>query len=294
MPIDYGPRILTSPKVSWLRLTSRNHMRNAVPAVMDFSGAKPQTVLFDRSEEIQRKNVAITEEFIRKLQGQPAVAPDKSGLVWKEISLDLIMNELLIDRFVFSSRSRAFNEIGAFCDWIKQVVSANMLNRWSVVIAGKDDVQHSIPEQDNDQRWSVAGYSVGKVNRSKKTTTSDDSIIDIGALRALKDCVADVPAAFIEEFKKENGPISKQEHVDIIRKKAGMENIPVLIIYRIDKDSKVHGRNDKNQRADIDMPFDIIGIQICVPGEQVNADFCRKLTIRLPEKDKEDEVEENA
>ena len=29
------------------------------------------------------------------------------------------------------------------------------------------------------------------------------------------------------------------------------------------------------------------------PGDQVNKDFCKKLTIQLPEKDKEDEVEEN-
>lgn len=38
---------------------------------------------------------------------------------------------------------------------------------------------------------------------------------------------------------------------------------------------------------------DIMGLQICVPGDQVNKDFCKKLTIQLPEKDKEDEVEEN-
>ena len=38
--------------------------------------------------------------------------------------------------------------------------------------------------------------------------------------------------------------------------------------------------------------FDIVGLHICVPGEQVNAGFTKRLTIRLPEKDKEDEVEE--
>ena len=73
-----------------------------------------------------------------------------------------------------------------------------------------------------------------------------------------------------------------------------MDKIPVLIIYRIDKDSKVYGTRDRDLRADLDMPCDIIGIQICVPGEQVNSGFCRSLTIQLPEKDKEDEVEENA
>ena len=55
-PIDYAPRILCSPKVSWLKLTSKNHQKNAIPAEMDFSGAKPQTVVFDKSQEIQEKN----------------------------------------------------------------------------------------------------------------------------------------------------------------------------------------------------------------------------------------------
>lgn len=294
MPIDYGPRILTSPKVSWLRLTSRNHMKNAEPAEMDFSGAKPQTVIFEKSEELQKKNIAVTEAFITKLPGLPDISSDRSGLVWKNVSLDLIMKELLIDKFAFSSRSRAFNEIGAFCDWIKQVVSVKTLNRWSVIIAGKDEVKTSVPGNQNDKEWSVAGYSVGKVNRSKRKNTGDETIIDIGALRAIKDCVADVPVKYIDEYKRSHGAIAKQGDVDAIRKNAGMDMIPMLIIYRIDKDSKVYGRHDKDTRADLDMPCDLVGIQICIPGEQVNADFCRKLTIHLPEKDKEDEVEENA
>ena len=293
LPIEYGPKIITSPKVSWLRLTSRNHMRNAVAAEMDFSGAKPQTVLFEKNEEIQKKNISVTEAFIERLPGTPVLSPDESGLVWKNVPLDIIMDNLLIDQFVFSTRSRVFNEIGAFCDWIKQVVSTNELNRWSVVIAGKDKAVLGIPHEADTKHWSVAGYTVGKVNRSKKTSTTDDSIIDIGALRALKDLVADVPSPIVDGFVDSFGSITKQEHVDEIRKIAKMDSIPMLIIYRIDKDSKVIGLNEKKTRENMDMPCDIIGIQVCVPGEQVNKNFCRSLTIRLPDKDKADEVEEN-
>ena len=151
-----------------------------------------------------------------------------------------------------------------------------------------------LPSDNDNLHWGVAGYSVGKVNRSRKTNTADETIIDIGALRALKDCVADVPASVIKEYRDTVGPITKQEHVDEIRRKAGMDMIPLLIIYRIDKDSKVFGKHDKDTRADLDMPCDIIGIQICVPGEQINTSFRRSLTIKLPDKDKEDEVEESA
>ena len=77
--------------------------------------------------------------------------------------------------------------------------------------------------------------------------------------------------------------------MDQIRKTAGMSNIPLLIIYRIDKDSTAMA--DSSERVDLKMPCDIMGIHICIPGEQVNVNFRKKLTVRLPEKDKEDEVE---
>ena len=80
-PMEYGPRILCSPKVSWLRLTSKKHMTNAKAAEMDFSGAKPQTVVFDKNAGVQETNIAITEEFIDGL-GAPAVSADGSSLFW--------------------------------------------------------------------------------------------------------------------------------------------------------------------------------------------------------------------
>ena len=293
MPIDYGPRIITSPKLSWLRLTSRNHMKNAVPATMDFSGARPQTVIFDRNQQIQENNISIAEHFLSLLPGNPSISADKSCLVWKNVSLSLIMDNLLINKFTFSNRTRAFNEIGAFCDWMKQVVSEKSLNKWSVIVAGKDDVTQV--RMESSKYWKVAGYYVSKVNRSRKKTNAEDgdNQIDIGALRALKDCVADIDATYINDFTSNNGNITKQEQVDLIRKKAGMDSIPLLILYRIDKDSKVQAGRDKDKRANLEMPCDIIGMQICIPGEQIGSSFTRSLTIQLPEKDREDTVEES-
>lgn len=53
--------------------------------------------------------------------------------------------------------------------------------------------------------------------------------------------------------------------------------------------------NNKAVPDRIDMNFgsDIIGIQICIPGEKPNMSFTKKVTVYLPARDKEDEVEEN-
>ena len=288
-PIDYGPRIKVSPKVSWLRLTSRNHMRNAVPAEMDFSGAKPQTVVFDNNQATQEKNLAYVEDFLSKLPGAPGVSHDNRALVWKNVPLSTIMEELLIDKFSFSSRARAFNEIDAFCSWIQQVVDTKDLNNWSVIVAGSGEIEGP---STSTKRWNVANYSVGKINRSKRSKSSNELSIDIGVLRALKDCIADVDGKYVQNFENTHGHgVAKQSHVDEIRKDAGMLGVPQLIVYLIDKDSRVLAGNSDEREA-LGTTFDIVGLHICVPGEQVNAGFTKRLTIRLPEKDKEDEVED--
>ena len=286
-PAEYGPRILCSPKVSWLKLTSNKHMTNARAADMDFSGAKPQTVIFENNPETQRKNIEIAESFIDGL-GSPSLSADKTSLFWKNIGLKAIMDQLLIEKFSFSNRSRVFNEIAAFCDWIKQLSGEISLENWSVVVAGNGEISQGKLSPDDSHHWIVAGYQLKKVNRSRRKINADlNSDIDIGALRALKDLVADVDKAFIPD-----DPLTKQEQVDAIRKAAGADKTPMLILYRIDKDSKKRASSD--DREDLNYPCDIFGMQICVPGDQINKNFCKRLTIQLPEKDKEDEVEEIA
>lgn len=287
-PKEYGPRILISPKVSWLRLTSKKHMTNAKSAEMDFSGAKPQTTIFDGDENIQRENLRITEEFIQHLGEFAQLSHDKTALCWKNVSLQTIMDNLLIDKFSFSDRSRVFNEIGTFCDWIKQMSNEEVLKKWSVIVAGNGVIEDA--GECDQKHWNVAGKKLGKVNRSRLRPNGDmDTSIDIHALRAIKDLVADVDPEIVNNYCKEVSGISKQEHVDEIRKRAGMDKIPMLLIYRIDGQSMPRENSD---RIPMDKPFDIIGLQICVPGDQVNNKFVRKVTIQLPEKDREDEVEE--
>lgn len=287
-PIEYGPRILASPKVSWLRLTSRGHMMNAKAAEMDFSGAKPQTVVFDKDEGLQRKNIKITEEFIQGL-GNPVPSADNTSLYWKNVSIRYIMDKLLLSGFSFCNRSRVFNEIEAFCDWIKQLSSEQELKNWTVIVGGNGQLKRNVRVPEDEKHWVIGEFQIGKVNRSRRKPIGDlDTAIDIGALRALKDHIADIE----NEFIPKDFVLTKQSQVDQLRKAAGVDRTPLIIIYRIDKNSKK--REKSEDRVDLNFSCDIIGLQIVVPGETINKNFCKKLTIQLPEKDKEDEVEEIA
>lgn len=283
-PMEYGPRIKASPKVSWLNLTSKKHMTNAVPASMNFSGARPQTVIFDINNDIQNENIRITDEFLNGIQAPMYNSGLKNCLVWKDVNLNYIIDNLL-NHFNFSSRSRVFNEMGAFCDWIKEVSTEECLDKWSVIVAGKGDI---VPYVEGTDSWNVNEFSVQKVNRSKKKNNPDETSIDIGVLRSLKDCLADVNTEYFDV----NSSVTKQSEVDRIREKAQMSSVPQLIIYRIAKNSVA--QNGSKTREDLNLDTDIIGLYISVPGEKVNDNFNKQITINLPEIDQEIEMEENA
>ncbi len=279
-PDEYAPRLLATPKVSWLRLTSRGHMTNAIAAEMDYSGARPQTYIFERDPAIQRKNIIFTEEFINSINGDPKLSFDKNSIFWLHVSLDKIVG-FLTGGFSFSNRTRVFDEIGSFCDWLKSITAADSMNDWSVIIAGKDEAVQG--EGKDEQKWNIRGWQIGKVNRSERRRNTDEyqkDYIDIGTLRSLRDCLADVPGRFYE-----NKEITKQEHVDRYRRDADMDTIPTLIIYRIDKNSKpvrTSNSNARQIRVNLKSESDIIGLFISVPGDQISDKYVKTITVKLP------------
>ena len=285
-PSEYGPRILNTPKVSWLKLTSRKHMSSAKQsdADMDFSGARPQTFIFDKNQEIQEKNILLTEKFISGLPGKPQKSYNGNSIFWTGVNLEKITNDFLY-KFRFSNRSRVFNEIGAFCNWIQKVVDDKDLDNWTVIVAGKDSI--SKQESSGSKRWNVCGWDIGKINRSQKKQ-SDETVIDIGVLRSILDTIADVDEKYIKSYSH-SGKSYNQTDVDTIRRNAGLDNIPLLLIYRIDG----HSVANSPERKDLNLPYDIIGIQVCIPGEKQNKNYCVRVTIDLPRKEKEESMEVN-
>ena len=284
-PDEWGPKLRCSPKVSWLRLTSRKHSTNAVAAEMDFTGAKPQTTVFENDEKILKHNFDLATSFLDNLPGEPKISYSGSALFWENIPLKVITEDFLLNDFAFSNRSKVFNEVQAFIDWIKGIPETD-INNWTVIAAGIGNVRKS--HLADKKHWNVHGYNIGKVNRSKIQAEEADNTLNIKVLRALKDLIADIDKKYIKEYK-ENSPedINTQKAVDDIRKAAGKEKIPLLIIYCIDKDSNTNS----NERMPLNAKYDVIGIQVCIPGERKQS-FIKKVTVRLPEEEKEDVVEE--
>ncbi|MCG4806019.1 hypothetical protein, partial [Bacteroides uniformis] len=119
----------------------------------------------------------------------------------------------------------------------------------NVILAGRGDGVHDA----YNNEWNINGKTVDAVRRSK-TDKSTDDIIDIHALRSPSDLLADIPDASDapESVKKSNmGAITRY------RRQKGMSNIPQLLIYRIDKNSKADKKS--KERRDLNTPYDLIG-----------------------------------
>lgn len=280
-PAEYGPKVKNSPKVSFIRITSKNKMQSATDASMDYSGASNQTYLFDNDSDILTHNLNVTYEFIGGL-GTEWVKEDDyhhhdNAAVWRNVSFERI--RAYIEAFQFQERLGVFNDTKPLLDWIGKVTDEGKLGDWNVVVAGKADSKNGTWELPN-------GRVLNKVKRSRKKNNSEleQSIINIGALRDPRDLLADIDVDEIDN------PVIKQEVIDYIksgesksamafRDKAGLEITPQLLIYRVDKNSKANGSGAT--RVDLNAPEDLIGLCLYIPGGRIGTSYVSTISIKM-------------
>ena len=286
-PAVYGPRVKNSPKLSWLRITSRNRMQSAIPAEMDFSGTNAQTVVFHEDESILEKNIYVAESFLEGL-GLGRYSKSERSIVWRDVPFDQIKNGLLL-KMVFHPRATIFNQIDAFCSWYEQALGEAGYTNWNVIVSGTKG-------RPKDKVWHVPGGMVGKINRSRKKSNRKDGSLNIGVLRDPNDLFEDLENGSID-IPRKSGAVPNAE-VRRIREQAGLGKTPQLILYRIDKNSKPmpfeSRRKSEPERIPLDVDQDIIGISIWIPGVEAQKNLVKRLTVKITEEhfDTDDETGE--
>ena len=285
-PAQYGPRIKNSPKATWLRITAPNKMKNVTAAEMDFSGTNVQTVVFSEDKGILKRNIEVTDQFLKSL-GEGTPSRTRESIIWRNIPFDIIKAGLFINQYKFHSRASVFNQMDAFCQWYEQSASEAGYQEWNVIAAGVK------PDNANGLLWHVPGGEVGKVNRTRLESYSNkrDKSVSIGVLRAPKDLYEDIPEGAIQsELIQANNDSIREA-----RENAGLGKTPLLILYRINKDSKPNDSKAfkqkeatagkaRSQRVPLDVEEDIIGMSIWVPGVKSKT-FVKTLTVKINPED---------
>ncbi|WP_051348371.1 Z1 domain-containing protein [Peribacillus kribbensis] len=306
---EYGPKIKNSPKLSWVRITAKNRMQSAEEIDLDFSGTSNQTIIFDDNAVIQRQNIENTEQFLNRL-GTPNETRNKRGIYWEGVPFQTILDEFFL-KFTFSEQSD-FSNMKTFFDWYQKKESEAGFTNWNVVLSGSGKLDENVPNQ-----WVVGGRGVGLITRTRRGSATGEKI-NIGVLRNPPDLYADMSSEtynsipkeykFSKDGKEERARIEdeleeinqkqpKKSVINELRKVAGIGLTPQLLLYRINKDSKVKkeqsiNTKEANKRYDLNASEDIIGVSLFVPGYHSGKNLATKLSIRIENPLGESETEE--
>ncbi len=281
-PENYGPRVKNTPKASFIRITAKNRMQSAQSTDMDFSGSFNQTYLFDNNAEILKSNMRKVEEFIAAL-GQPEKRKEcnthaSSAIIWRNVDFSLVKDFLL--EYKFNQRLSVFNDISSVITWIEKISSEGKLEKWNIVLAGKASDKNSV--------WKSPVGPVNKVSRTrKKLKNESDMVINIGVLRDPKDIIADVDLDGQLQDVVNKIADFKSKYAKEIRSLAGLDSTPQLLIYVIDKDSKV--AKESETREDLSAVEDIVGICLNIPGGKRGMDYTATVSIHMQNNPFDDE-----
>ena len=281
-PEDCGPVIRTYPgAASMMRLTAANKMQGAVEAEMNFAGAHLQSFIFQNDQEQLEKNLTVAERFIQSLGDyRQDTCSIETAHVWENVSFSCIWEELL-SQSVYQLGSMDTMEF--FCDWVKKISLQNDLADWTVILSGRRTTSQNF--------WN----GIGKIERSRILTGNrkkDGREFSIGVLSDPNVWKADLKDSAFAELTEEDRALllakkrteEKKELQNRIREEAGRADIPRLVLYCIDKDSKASERSSQSkskERCDLKAAADVIGIEILMPGSRLNKQYCASVTIRI-------------
>ena len=113
------------------------------------------------------------------------------------------------------------------------------------------------------------------VTKIRRTRISNYSNIDIGSLRSGADALCDAT-----DPKAIQATRAQKKNFNAARCDFGLEDTPLLLLYRIDNES-VPTEKEKGTRSALDTKVDVIGYAIIVPGEKVSNNYASALAIAM-------------
>lgn len=235
-PSDYAPKVYRSYLTRFL-LTSRNKSQGASRVATIYEKVKSQTVVFEDDENVQRENLKIMLDFMKKLfeQYDQTINDKDENYLWRNIPFKFICDDLLL-KMRFYHNDRFFSNIKDFVEWMNKTKEDV---KWDIIIENSDNKYNGVYNT-----VEINNKGIRKVNRGKRKRTD---VIDLGVLRNPKDET--------NAFYYENGKMGELTEV----------KRPKLFLYIVDGQSKVKERANSNM-IELNLNTDIAGIFMYVPN----------------------------
>lgn len=277
-PSEFAPRILTHP-LSRLNPTARNRMHAAKKGI-DFSGNAIQTTVFYNSKDILSKNAQIVAAFLCETSKCSEYEPvNNSKKLWRSVPGSTVRQLLSDYKYHENAKDFAFSK--EMVEWLEKQEGNDNWKGWSVALCGLHG---------NPTVWEpIPGLSIGKTNfRPYKKPKDGYNAYAFKTIRERKDLLIDVNRAVVDDSLTEmNKTFNELTMVDIwnIRKKGGLEYVPQLLVYCLDKDF-----------ADLSAPGDFIGLSIFFPGSDyrvsINSNYIQAVIKDQGDEEKQPDIDD--
>ena len=252
-PREFGPKVLNSQSVSKLKITAKNRMQAAVETGRGFSGDAFETTKFRESD--LAGNIMAVEKLIGEIDSSPVYSEHSaSSLVWRNVASGIVDRFLNTYQHYDDKQERIFEILN----------NANQEGRylnWNIVLINGDS-------NTANGTWSpFKGFSLSKSRRTKLIGEPD---IDIDRLRSSKDALCDIAVSTLFDWKLDlyNEVNDSGSAISECRGKLGLDDTPLLLLYRIDKDStRIGGKANGKPREDIHTANDIVAYAIILSGD---------------------------
>lgn len=276
-PLDFGLTFKTSAKAKFL-LTAKNKSQGAVVAEYDCSGMDTQITTYSAIDSELKQNIEIIENFLATLgEGIESTACNRNAVFWRNIDFSDIEKNIFKAGFNISKNSRTFQNMDVISEWVESETLAGHMGKWTVIVAGTKP-------KSEDRKWILPdGHIIGKIERSARNKMND--ILHIGVLSSKKDYLADITEDMVPEntWKLIVKADSVSNRYKAFRQEAKVDDVPLLVIYRISKDSKL---NDKQgQEATYGVEHDLIGLAVVTPGTRKGSGTTITARIKLDTSD---------
>ncbi len=157
-PRRYGLRVRQHP--GGLLVTAMNKMSHAQTQRLSYAGQLVQTVAFETSVDVVRRNCAIVDRFLKQLEARSPAKPRKSAWLWQDVAAHEMIDGLLRD-FSVASESWRFQK-AELMEFIRRQLAGGELTTWTVALVNTDGDAGS---------EKFAGFSPGKAERKPEEGT---------------------------------------------------------------------------------------------------------------------------
>lgn len=256
-PGRLGIKVSSMPNVAKFTTAAKNKMQLASFAEYDFTGVSYELTQFDSDESILKQNA---EQSLQLLTEASSVAMPEKGIdatVWRSVPASSVVSYLR--GFSISEESSLHEDVPQLIAWLDGL-DPETFPLWNIAVAGKEDAPSG--------SWSVAGVS--GLRRVERTREESDAVcVNIGSLRDGIDAICDVERSRLSSKQLAVLEKVQKERKGVIEARAllGLENIPLLLIYRVDRLSKPRKRKNSH-RVELGVDFDLFGFSVVLPGNK--------------------------